>query len=150
MALQQQAQDAATLNQTAASNLPKWLNQNRTLAAAALLPEQQAWHLHKGLQLLQEARDEGIIPGEDAERLGDDFKSSLAQDQANLLLATAPHAIAQALQQRFRSVLTGQEDAEGAQLGKLISLAGVRRYPGRIKCALLGWHALMHALDGKP
>jgi nitrogen fixation NifU-like protein len=22
----------------------------------------------------------------------------------------------------------------------------VRRYPGRIKCALLGWHALMHAL----
>ena len=35
-------------------------------------------------------------------------------------------------------------------LGKLISLAGVRRFPGRIKCALLGWHALMHALDGKP
>ena len=34
-----------------------------------------------------------------------------------------------------------------AHLGKLISLAGVRRYPGRIKCALLGWHALMHALD---
>ena len=31
-------------------------------------------------------------------------------------------------------------------LGKLISLAGVSRYPGRIKCALLGWHALMHAL----
>lgn len=55
-------------------------------------------------------------------------------------------AIAQALQQRFRSVLTGQEDAEGAQLGKLISLAGVSRYPSRIKCALLGWHALMHAI----
>ena len=26
------------------------------------------------------------------------------------------------------------------------ALAGVRAYPGRIKCALLGWHALMHAL----
>ena len=37
---------------------------------------------HKGLQLLQDARDEGIIPGEDAERLGDSFKRSLAQDQA--------------------------------------------------------------------
>lgn len=53
---------------------------------------------------------------------------------------------ARQLQQRFRAVLTGELDPEGAQLGKLISLAGVRRYPSRIKCALLGWHALMHAL----
>lgn len=52
----------------------------------------------------------------------------------------------QALQQRFRAVLTGQFEPEAARLGKLVSLAGVRRYPGRIKCALLGWHALMHAL----
>ncbi|MBP9737935.1 MAG: SUF system NifU family Fe-S cluster assembly protein, partial [Rhodoferax sp.] len=29
----------------------------------------------------------------------------------------------------------------------LISLAGVARYPSRIKCALLGWHALGHALE---
>ena len=55
-------------------------------------------------------------------------------------------AVAQAMQTRFRAVLTGQLEPEGAHLGKLISLAGVRRYPGRIKCALLGWHALMHAL----
>lgn len=55
-------------------------------------------------------------------------------------------ALAQALQGRFRAVLTGQMEAEEAHLGKLISLAGVSRYPGRIKCALLGWHALMHAL----
>ncbi|HEY8706363.1 MAG TPA: SUF system NifU family Fe-S cluster assembly protein [Burkholderiaceae bacterium] len=55
-------------------------------------------------------------------------------------------AVAQQLQQRFRAVLTGQLEPEAAQLGKLISLGGVRRYPSRIKCALLGWHALMHAL----
>ena len=55
-------------------------------------------------------------------------------------------AEAEALQQRFRAVLTGQLEPEAAELGKLISLAGVRRYPARIKCALLGWHALMHAL----
>jgi len=54
--------------------------------------------------------------------------------------------MAQQLQARFRAVLTGQMEAEEAHLGKLISLAGVRRYPGRIKCALLGWHAMMHAL----
>jgi len=55
-------------------------------------------------------------------------------------------AYAQAMQQRFRAVLTGQLEPADAQLGKLISLAGVRRYPSRIKCALLGWHALMHAI----
>lgn len=59
-------------------------------------------------------------------------------------------ALARALQQRFRAVLTGELEPEQAQLGKLISLAGVRRYPGRIKCALLGWHALMHALGDAP
>ncbi|KJS77241.1 MAG: nitrogen fixation protein NifU [Comamonadaceae bacterium BICA1-1] len=58
-------------------------------------------------------------------------------------------ALAQQLQARFRAVLTGQMEPEGAHLGKLISLAGVRRYPGRIKCALLGWHALMHALGSE-
>lgn len=54
--------------------------------------------------------------------------------------------VAEQLQQRFRAVLMGQLEPESAELGKLISLAGVRRYPSRIKCALLGWHALMHAL----
>ncbi|MCB1988273.1 MAG: SUF system NifU family Fe-S cluster assembly protein, partial [Burkholderiaceae bacterium] len=54
--------------------------------------------------------------------------------------------MARQLQQQFRAVLTGETDPENAHLGKLISLAGVRRYPSRIKCALLGWHALMHAL----
>lgn len=62
--------------------------------------------------------------------------------------AVKGRTVAQAgqLQQRFRAVLTGQLEPEAADLGKLISLAGVRRYPARIKCALLGWHALMHAL----
>jgi nitrogen fixation protein NifU and related proteins len=54
------------------------------------------------------------------------------------------------LQQRFRDVLMGQQAPEGAYLGKLISLAGVRHYPNRIKCALLGWHALAHALTPTP
>lgn len=56
-------------------------------------------------------------------------------------------ATVRALQERFRAVLTGRAEPEEANLGKLVSLAGVRRYPNRIKCALLGWHALMHALD---
>lgn len=62
-------------------------------------------------------------------------------------LRGADAATAQDMQQRFRAVLTGQLEPEDAHLGKLVSLAGVRRYPSRIKCALLGWHALMHALN---
>jgi len=54
---------------------------------------------------------------------------------------------ARQLQARFRGVLTGTEEPDEAYLGKLISLAGVARYPNRIKCALLGWHALGHALQ---
>jgi nitrogen fixation NifU-like protein len=60
-----------------------------------------------------------------------------------------PVADASALQQRFRAVITGQLEPEEADLGKLVSLAAVRRYPSRVKCALLGWHALMHALAGQ-
>ena len=54
--------------------------------------------------------------------------------------------LAKTLQQHFRAVLTGEEEPEEAPLGTLVSLAGVRQYPSRIKCALLGWHALMHAI----
>ncbi len=35
-------------------------------------------------------------------------------------------------------------------LGELASLAGVRRYPMRVKCATLSWHALQAALQGGP
>lgn len=56
---------------------------------------------------------------------------------------------ASALQQRFRSVLLSEAEPDEVPLGKLISLAAVRRYPSRIKCALLGWHALMHAISSQ-
>ena len=56
-----------------------------------------------------------------------------------LAVARDPHA-------RLPGVLTGETEPGEAPLGKLESLAGVRRSPSRIKCALLGWHALMHAL----
>lgn len=59
-------------------------------------------------------------------------------------------AHARALQQRFRAVLTGEAEPDEDALGKLVSLAGVRQYPSRIKCALLGWHALMHAIAATP
>jgi len=34
-------------------------------------------------------------------------------------------------------------------LGNLQALAGVKKFPQRLKCATLGWHALQSALSGE-
>ncbi|MBI5387850.1 MAG: SUF system NifU family Fe-S cluster assembly protein [Verrucomicrobia bacterium] len=44
-------------------------------------------------------------------------------------------------------VLTGQA-APCAQLGKLSVFGGVHRYPARVKCAILAWHAALAAMAG--
>ena len=38
--------------------------------------------------------------------------------------------------------------AEG-DVGKLAVFAGVHKFPARVKCAILSWHALMAALKGQ-
>jgi len=53
-----------------------------------------------------------------------------------------------ALSARMRSLLTGGP-AERAGLGKLEALLGVARFPARVKCAALAWHALEAALRGE-
>jgi nitrogen fixation protein NifU and related proteins len=48
----------------------------------------------------------------------------------------------------FQTLVT-QPDAEPhPKLGKLQALAGVRRFPVRVKCATLAWHTLRAALAG--
>jgi nitrogen fixation NifU-like protein len=42
-------------------------------------------------------------------------------------------------------VTTGQVQGE---VGKLAVFAGVHKFPARVKCAILAWHALMAALKG--
>jgi nitrogen fixation NifU-like protein len=34
-------------------------------------------------------------------------------------------------------------------VGKLAVFAGVYKYPARVKCAILSWHAVMAALKGE-
>lgn len=43
-------------------------------------------------------------------------------------------------------VMTGQAQGD---LGKLAVFAGVHKFPARVKCAILAWHALMAALKGE-
>ncbi len=54
---------------------------------------------------------------------------------------------ARALFEEFRRLITsGQGDTE--HLGKLATFSGVHKFPARVKCAILPWHALSSALDG--
>jgi nitrogen fixation NifU-like protein len=61
-----------------------------------------------------------------------------------------PAAEVKALFERFRALVTspdGEGDGDAAALGKLAVFEGVRRFPTRVKCATLAWHALRAALD---
>tara|TARA_B100000686_G_C16294467_1_gene715284 strand:- start:225 stop:695 length:471 start_codon:yes stop_codon:yes gene_type:complete len=41
------------------------------------------------------------------------------------------------------------DDLEDDQRTKIMSLSGVKQYPMRVKCATLGWHTLISAMDGE-
>ena len=56
----------------------------------------------------------------------------------------------QALFERFHQLVTGNLDSQvpsEPDLGKLVVFEGVSRYPVRVKCATLTWHALRAALE---
>jgi nitrogen fixation NifU-like protein len=53
----------------------------------------------------------------------------------------------EALFTRFHSMVTGKSQAD-ASLGALRALGGVSKYPIRVKCATLAWHAMKAALEG--
>jgi nitrogen fixation NifU-like protein len=56
---------------------------------------------------------------------------------------------AKRLFEQFHRTVTGNQNGDSAELGKLQVFAGVRQFPARVKCATLAWHALRAALDGK-
>lgn len=94
----------------------------------------------------------------DGERIADlSFQGSgcaISVASASLLterLKGATVAEAQALFATMHGVLTGAiDDADTTEaLGSLAALAGVRRYPMRVKCATLSWHALKAALGAE-
>jgi nitrogen fixation protein NifU and related proteins len=52
---------------------------------------------------------------------------------------------------RFHDMITGKlPDAERESMGSLAALGGVSRFPIRVKCASLSWHALRSALEQGP
>ena len=54
---------------------------------------------------------------------------------------------AEAIVSSFRGMMLEGEDPDSEKLGDGVALEGVRRFPVRIKCALLGWNALRLGLE---
>ena len=95
------------------------------------------------LQLLMK---DGVV--EDAKFVGDGCSISQASISMMTQLVKGKSAEdALALAARFTQMMHG--DAEAARdraMGDLRSLAGVAKFPVRVKCALLGWNALEEGL----
>lgn len=47
----------------------------------------------------------------------------------------------------FSQMVQGQEDSRQKELGDAAFLAGVAKFPQRIKCSTLGWNALKRAIE---
>ena len=56
---------------------------------------------------------------------------------------------AQAAMQAFTHMVTDKPEDDYEALGKLTILAGVNKYPSRVKCATLAWHTLQAAIDNQ-
>lgn len=77
---------------------------------------------------------------------------SISQASASMmtqLLKDKPVAQAVDLAERMSAMMQGDEAAaQDKALGELRALAGVAKFPVRIKCALLPWNALTDAVKG--
>jgi nitrogen fixation NifU-like protein len=77
---------------------------------------------------------------------------AISQASASIMtvgMAGKSAAEARAELRRVLGMLTGPADPESVELdewGDLAALVGVRKFPARIKCATLAWHALEEAL----
>jgi nitrogen fixation NifU-like protein len=78
---------------------------------------------------------------------------AISQASASLMTTAVKgksRAEAEELFHAFRALVTGgsESPADTERLGRLAALAGVRRFPARVKCANLAWHTLHEALSG--
>jgi nitrogen fixation NifU-like protein len=77
---------------------------------------------------------------------------AISKASASLMTSTIKGktiAESQQLFGRFHDMITGKlPDSERATMGSLAALGGVSKFPIRVKCASLAWHALRSALEG--
>ena len=88
--------------------------------------------------------DKGVIRDVSFEGLGCAIAIASASLMTESVKGKTP-AEADALFERVQRMVGESPDAPVEDLGALSALAGVRRFPVRVKCATLPWHALRAA-----
>jgi nitrogen fixation NifU-like protein len=76
---------------------------------------------------------------------------AISQASASLMtmkLKGKPRAEAEALVRAFHDLVTRDDAPEPKELGDLRLMSGVRKFPQRVKCAMLGWRAFEQAMQG--
>jgi nitrogen fixation NifU-like protein len=78
---------------------------------------------------------------------------AISQASASMMTSAVKgktRAEAEQMFDRFHDLVTGKpiDDPARAALGKLAAFGGVSRFPARVKCASLSWHAMRAALHG--
>jgi nitrogen fixation NifU-like protein len=74
---------------------------------------------------------------------------SISQASASMLTEAVggkPLIAAERLVADFRGMMEGAVEPEEAELGDLVALRGVVKYPVRIKCAVLAWDVFQEAM----
>jgi nitrogen fixation NifU-like protein len=89
--------------------------------------------------------------GDKLEAIGFEGKGcSISQASASMMtekVMALPVKEAAAIAESIKRMMSGEEEGDPEELGDLISLKGVVKYPVRIKCALLSWNTLLEALE---
>ena len=78
---------------------------------------------------------------------------AISQASASLMtlkLKGKPRAEAEEMLKAFTDLITTEGPEAPRMLGDLRLLGGVRRFPQRVKCAMLAWRAFEQALMGSP
>ena len=74
---------------------------------------------------------------------------AISQASASMMttkLKGKPRPVAEEMLRAFHDLVAGDGDEASANLGDLGAMRGVRKFPQRVKCAMLPWRALEQAL----
>ena len=79
---------------------------------------------------------------------------AISKSSASLMTASVKGKTVEETRQlfeRFHDMIVGKlTEGEREKMGSLAALGGVSKFPVRVKCASLAWHALKSALDQGP
>lgn len=94
--------------------------------------------------------EEGKIAASSFEGQGCAISRASASIMTNLLDGLSPEQAHAKAKEIYEFLTSAEEpDLDFMEIGDLAALVGVRKFPARIKCATLAWHALEDALNGE-